>query len=168
MILTNRMTSRTSRALFFCTLLLAVGALAACGRGAVAPPPPPPEPVMIEVSGSAEMNAGGNAAIVRIYMLASDAAFRRTPIQDFWQDDAAALGSDLMGAKREVLLYPGDRETFQIEPVGDVAFIGIAADLREPDPNGWRVIYPVAELRGQRVSVAIDRDRLDARIAGAR
>jgi type VI secretion system VasD/TssJ family lipoprotein len=161
------MTYTASRLLFHCTMLLAVAALASCSRGAVAPPPPP-EPVVLEVSGASGMNAGGNAAIVRVYMLASDAAFRRTPIQDFWQDDAVALGSDLMGAKREVLLYPGDRETFQLEPMPEVAFVGIAADLREPDPNGWRVIYPVSELRGRRVTVVVDTDRLDARVAGPR
>jgi len=151
------------------TLFLSIGVLASCGRGAVVTPtPPPPDPVLIAVDGLADMNAGGNAAIVRVYLLASDAGFRRTPIQDFWQDDAAALGSDLMGAKREVLLYPGDQETFQIEPVAGVAFVGIAADLREPDPNGWRVIYPVGDLRGRRLAITVNSDRLDAQVVDPR
>jgi len=141
------------------SLLLIVPLLAACSRRPAEPPPP--APTVVDISGTSAMNAGGNAAIVRVYMLASDAAFRRTPIQDFWQDDSAALGTDLAGSKREILLYPGDQESFTITPGENVAFVGIAADLREPDPNGWRVIRPVDELRGRRMNVVVTEDRLD-------
>lgn len=146
-------------------LLVAVPLLASCSRRPLEPPPPP-EPTVIELSGTADMNAGGNAAIVRVYLLTSDAAFRRTPIQDFWQDDAAALGADLVGTKREILLYPGDRESMQLTPGADVAFIGFAADLRNPDPNAWRAIHPVDDLRGRRVAVTVTTDRLAVNASG--
>lgn len=145
-------------------LLVAVPLLASCSRRPLEPPPP--DPTVVELTGTADMNAGGNAAIIRVYMLSSDAAFRRTPIQDFWQDDAAALGADLVGSKREVLLYPGDRESMQFVPGAEVAFIGFAADLRNPDPNAWRVIRPVDELRGRRVAVTVDVDRLTVDASG--
>jgi type VI secretion system VasD/TssJ family lipoprotein len=146
-------------------LLVAVPLLASCSRRPLEPPPPP-DPTVISLTGTADMNAGGNAAIIRVYMLSSDAAFRRTPIQDFWQDDSAALGADLVGTKREVLLYPGERESMQFVPGADVAFIGFAADLRDPDPNAWRVIRPVDELRGRRVAVTVNSDRVTVDASG--
>jgi type VI secretion system VasD/TssJ family lipoprotein len=146
-------------------------ALAGCGLlGRSAPPPvaaalpPPPAPVQVELQGTAGMNAGGNAAIVRFYVLASDAGFRRTPIDAFWQDDAAALGADLLGPRREILLYPGEREAFQMDPPSGTAFLGIAADLRDPDANAWRVVYPLEEVRGRTLRVAVDSTRLDVRV----
>lgn len=153
------MTKRARFAGCVTVLVLAVGLIAGCGRGAERPP----APVYLNVSGSADMNSGGNAAIVRVYLLASDASFRRTNLEAFWQDDAAALGSDLVGPKREILLYPGESEEIELNMIPGVSYIGIAADLRNPDPNSWREIYPVAELGNRRLNITIGEDRLDVR-----
>lgn len=141
--------------------VLASGLLIGCGRGAERAP----APIQLHISGSPDMNSGGNAAIVRAYLLASDASFRRTNLEAFWQDDTAALGSDLIAPKREVLLYPGENEDIQLNMIPGVAYVGIAADLRNPDPNSWRVIYPVSELRGRRLIVTVGEDRLDVQPA---
>lgn len=141
--------------------VFAAGLLTGCGRGAEKAP----APIHLQVSGSPDMNSGGNAAIVRVYLLASDASFRRTNLEAFWQDDAAALGSDLVGPKREILLYPGENEEIQLNMIPGVSYVGIAADLRNPDPNSWRVIYPVSELQSRHLVVTIGEDRLDVRPA---
>ena len=134
-----------------------------CSRAPQAPPPPPP-PLMMTVVGGEDLNGGGNAAVLRIYQLSGDANFRRAPVQAFWQDDEQALGAELVSAKREVLLFPGSTETVQIDLADDAAFVAIAADLRDPDPENWRAIYPADEVRGQAVGVVVGEDRLFVRL----
>lgn len=147
-------------------LVLGFALLAGCSRRPPAPAAPTPlPPASVELRGTAGMNAGGNAAIVRFYVLSSDAAFRRSPLAAFWQDDAAALGSDLL-SRREVLLYPGETESLSIEVPASAAFLGLAADLRDADPNAWRAIFPADEVRGAALRVSIDSTRLVARIGG--
>jgi type VI secretion system VasD/TssJ family lipoprotein len=142
-----------------CLLALLV---AGCGRPPVAPPPPPP--LTITVAGGEDLNGGGNAAVLRIYQLGGDANFRRAPVQAFWQDDEQALGAELVGTKREVLLFPGSTETVRVDLEDEAAFVAVAADLRDPDPEGWRAIYPADEVRGRAVAVVVGDDRLFVRL----
>lgn len=126
--------------------------------------PPAPPTLTATIVGEADLNGGGNAAVVRLYPLAGDANFRRAPVQSFWQNDEAALGEELVSAKREVLLFPGTNEAVEL-PLDDRAqFVGIAADLRDPDPDHWRAIYPVDEVRGQNVSIRVGERRLFVRL----
>lgn len=138
--------------------LAALTVLLSCVLGACrssTPPPAPPQPLEVALVGTDSLNGGGNAVVVRLYALAGDAAFQQAPVQSFWQDEAAALGSDLLGGAREVTLFPGAREQVQLQPDPRAQFVGIAADLREPARDGWRAVYPVSELRGRRVTVTV-------------
>lgn len=119
---------------------------------------------MMTVVGGENLNSGGNAAVLRIYQLAGDANFRRAPVQQFWQDDEQVLGAELVGTKREVLLFPGSSEVVQIDLEDDTEFVAVAADLREPDQEGWRAIYPADEVRGNAVAVLVGEDRLYVRV----
>lgn len=116
-------------------------------------------PLEMTVAGEPELNGGGNAVIVRIYQLRSDTNFRGATVETFWQDDHAALGNEYVD-HRQMLLYPNQVETIPIELNKEARYVGIAADLREPDQDRWRDIFAVGELRGRDVSVSVGSNRL--------
>lgn len=151
------------RLLSFVLMLLLVGGIG-CRRAPMAPQAPPEPPLTLTAVGGENLNGGGNAAVLRIYQLAGDANFRRAPVQQFWQNDEQALGAELVGTKREVLLFPGSSEVVQLEIEDDTEFVAVAADFRAPDQEGWRAIYPVEEVRGSAMSVLVGEDRLYVRV----
>lgn len=141
--------------------------LVGCRRTQLPPPPEPPAPLAVTVVGESDLNGGGNAAVVRIYQLAGDANFRRAPVQSFWQNDEQALGSELLSGKREVLLFPDVTETVEVPLDDRTQFVGFAADLRDPDPDHWRAIFPVSEVRERAVAVRVGERRLFVRVDAA-
>lgn len=113
------------------------------------------------VRGEANMNNGGNAAVVRIYQLTGDSNFMRTSIESFWENDEQALGDELIGSKEEILLYPNEERAIDLEIGDETRFVGIAADLRAPDPLQWRHVFNADELRGEQITVTVSEDRLN-------
>ena len=133
-------------------LVLAFLGVSACRSSA----PPPPQLV---VRGAPDLNAGGNAAIVRVYQLTNDTNFEGATLETFWRDDAGALGDELISSQN-VLLYPNQVETFELDLDENTRFIGVAVDLREPELDSWRAIYPATDLEKRRLSVTIGRNEL--------
>lgn len=132
-------------------MLLVAGA--GCGR-----------PMQVTVAGRPAMN-GGHAASVFVYQLTGDASFRQTPVEAFWRDDEAALGGQLLaGGRREVLLYPGQAQTLEVDLLDDVRFVGFAADLREAEGDAWRDVRPAEALSGGTVVVTVERQGIRVRI----
>lgn len=153
------LTSSTSRLRLSLLVVLAAG-LTACGGSRGAAPddpeaPPVPTTASFRLSGTADMNAGGNSARVYVYALSSDATFLTTPAQVFWDDPAAALGPDLLSTLRDATVRPGESAVLDEVAVGTAAFIGIAADLREPVGSTWRTVLPVASVRGRALTVVV-------------
>ena len=119
----------------------------------------PPKPVGVTLVGEANLN-DGNAAVVRLYALGGDANFTRVPPGPFWQDDRTALGDELIGAPREVVLFPDTSEdvAFTLDPTAQ--FVGVAANLRSPDADLWRAIVSAEALRGKALHVTVGRSSL--------
>ena len=119
----------------------------------------PPGPVGVTMIGEANLN-DGNAAVVRLYALGGDANFTRVPPGPFWQDDRTALGDELIGAPREVVLFPDTSEdiAFTLDPTAQ--FVGVAANLRSPDADRWRAIVSAEALRGKALRVTVGRSSL--------
>jgi type VI secretion system VasD/TssJ family lipoprotein len=115
----------------------------------------------LTVHGGADMNNGGNAAIVRIYQLSGDSNFMRTSLETFWRDDEESLGAELIAPKQEILLYPDQERAIDLNIGDETRYIGIAADLRAPDPAQWRRVFDAQELRGRDVTVTVGSDRLN-------
>lgn len=116
--------------------------------------------VDVQVKGEEDMN-GGNAASVVIYQLSNDAKFRTTPIEAFWRDDEAALGDELVGRRREVLMYPLQIRFIEVDVEENTNFIAVAANLRNPEADAWRRIFPVKEVVGESVQVRVANTTLD-------
>jgi len=115
----------------------------------------------LSLEGSSSMNSGGNAAVVRVYQLASSTTFRQAPIESFWQDDEGLLGSDLVVPKVERTLYPDAVEEITLEIHENTRYIAIAADLRDPDADHWRQLFTVEEVEeGQPFVVEVGERRL--------
>lgn len=108
----------------------------------------------VVVFGEPEMNSGGNAAVVKIYQLSGDGNFQNTPISAFWRDDAGALGNELVESPRKVTVYPSGSKTVEFDLAENTSYIGVAANLREPDREQWRSIHPLKGM-GDQISVTV-------------
>ena len=122
--------------------------------------PPARELATVEFEGTDTMNAGGNAARVYLYALTSDATFLSTPVQVFWDDPVATLGSDLVGTPRDATVRPDDATTLDDLSIGTAAFLGIAVDLRDPEGTSWRTVLPASEVKGKTLHVTVTENGL--------
>ena len=126
--------------------------LAGCSGGA--PAAAPARDVAVALAGAADMNAGGNAAIVRVYELTGEAPFALVPLEEFWTDDDAALGRTLVG-KREVLLYPQEVRAIPLTLDARTTHLGVAADFRSPGLDDWRAVFPAARVLADGLGVLV-------------
>lgn len=135
-------------------MLIAVWLLAGCGGSRA---------LNMTLAGKPDMNSiddggGGNAAVVRIYQLSNETNFRDVTLEAFWQNDEEALGSELIAPPQQIRLFPDQQETIKVEPTSNTKFIGVAADLRQPDRERWRQIYSIEEMKGKRIMVEVGKN----------
>lgn len=133
---TGRWTVRTVRGLVGAALMIATAA--ACSKT--------PQ-IQFSVSGQKYMNSGGYAALVCIYQLRSDTNFLRIQRDQFWREGQTALQSDMVGARTEIMLSPGETRTVTLELSKETKFIGAAADFRKPEGDAWRQLLPLDQKK---------------------
>lgn len=109
--------------------------------------------------GTPNMNNGGNAAVVKVYQLKGNGTFTQVPVSSFWKNDEGALGGDLLASPRSVTLYPSDSTTIEFPLVEKAQYIGVAANLRDPDREAWRSVHALKEM-GDYVSVTVEGTRV--------
>ena len=131
--------------------------------GPQAPPAPVLRPVTLTIVGGAEMNAGGNAAVVKVYPLRGTSMLLGTIVESFWRE-GGSVGDDLAGAPQEVLVYPGESTTITVDLPADTPYLGLAADLRSPEPDAWRTTFEAPAVRGKTVTVTVGERALDSRV----
>ena len=152
--------SRLSLALALAAVLGGCGLFGGGAAPAVpgAPPAPPPAPVLrpvtLTIVGGTDMNAGGNAAVVKVYPLRGTSMLLGTVVESFWRE-GGSVGDDLAGAPQEVLVYPGESTTITVDLPADTPFLGLAADLRSPEPDAWRTTFEAPAVRGRTVTVTV-------------
>lgn len=157
----------------FHAFLLLTGGAAACGAPAApveakAPAPCPRLTTTAVISASARSNAGASGDAypvqVRVYQLASDASLRAAAFDEVWQDDAAALGADLVKVE-ELTVFPESSETLRLDPPENVNHVAFVALFREPQGRDWYTVYdvtapptqPPCPAKGPSISVLVDR-----------
>jgi len=111
-------------------------------------------PLTVRLVGADDMN-GGNAARVYVYELSGDTNFRNTALSTFWSDPEEALGNELVRPARQQLLYPGETQTLEFEVAEGTQYIGITADLRNPERERWRSVHPVEDVKGEEIVVQV-------------
>jgi type VI secretion system protein VasD len=133
------------------TLLAPLALLVRCGS------PPPPPVLMLTIQAGADQNpdpAGHPTPVaIRIYELASAAAFERADEFALIERQAEVLGADFV-ASDEVLMVPGERRTIARELKPNTRFIGAIALFRAIDQATWRVVMPAAPNGPTRMSLA--------------
>ena len=117
---------------------LAYATLAGCG-GASAPPPPTVAALTMTAAADANPDASGAAApvTVRIYQLASTAAFEQADFFQLYNNDQTVLGADLLG-RDEVTITPGGTQQLVKELKPGVTAIGVVAAFRDIQHANWR------------------------------
>lgn len=121
-------------------------------------------PLTVRLIGEEDMN-GGNAARVYVYELSGETNFRNTTLSTFWSSNEEALSNELIATPQQRLLYPNETQTLEFEVSEETRYIGIAADLRNPDREQWRSVHSVEEVEGEEivVRVGVDRVQVDVR-----
>lgn len=166
------MTTAPLRLSLALALALTLGGCGLFGGGAApavpgAPPGAPPAPVLrpvtLTIVGGADMNAGGNAAVVKVYPLRGTSMLLGTIVESFWRE-GGSVGDDLAGAPQEVLVYPGEATTITVDLPADTPYLGLAADLRSPEPDAWRTTFEAPAVRGRTVTVTVGARSLDTAV----
>ena len=126
--------------------LATAAALAVWGCAAPPPPPPPPTIVQLKLSATRDVNANpsgqGAPVVVRVYQLASPAAFEKAEFFRLMNADATALGADLV-KKDEYLLAPGTTKQAELTIPAPVKALGIMAAYRQFQSTTWRITVPI-------------------------
>jgi type VI secretion system protein VasD len=155
------------------TLCLSLG----CSSSTPPPAAPtPPEPCVaprprVTIAAGEQVNAGvdgrGLPVQVRLYQLKSEAKLTNAFFEEVWNDDAKTLAEDLL-TLREVTVFPGKSQAFELEQSPDSRVLGAVALFREPRGRDWFVTYdlPVAKKEPPcpppepRISIWLDRMKI--------
>lgn len=124
------------------------------GSETVAAPTSEARAVTLAIAGTANMNAGGNAAVVTVYQLTDADPFGLIPLEEFWSSTDAALAGTLV-SKREVVLYPQEVRAVPFVLDARTTHVGIAADFRSPSLDGWRLVVPAGRVLADGLGVLV-------------
>ena len=94
---------------------------------------------IVQADDSINPNAAGapSPTLVKIYELKTLGGFMQADFFKLLDDDASALGGDLV-AKRELEIKPGEKQNFERASPYDTKFIGVIAGFRSIDKATWR------------------------------
>ena len=141
---------------------LIAGILSGCGG------PPPPPPTLVSVTLTAEPRSNGGAPLsVRVYQLASPAAFEAAQFFPLYNGDAVLLKDDLV-KRDEVLLAPGQSKTLALKPSDKTTTIGVVGAYRDYETLTWRTVTPVPPHQSSVLTVVSSMAGLSATIAPAK
>ncbi len=135
------------------SLLMLVGALAACSTApapqakAPAKPCPPPNP-KVSLTATKRANPSvegeGRPVQVRVYQLASDTRVRNATFEEIWQKDREVLRTDLKTVTEQTI-FPGETKRVSLKRDPDAHYLTIVALFREPQGKDWFVSYELTE-----------------------
>lgn len=146
---------RGSKAMIRSLAAFACALLVGCGGAA---PPPPPTVASVAIAAAADINpdAAGAAApvAVRIYQLASTAAFEKADFFQLYQNDQSVLGADMLG-RDEMVLAPGASQQLTVEMKPGARFIGVVAAFRDVQNARWRATAAPPANQTSQVQVSV-------------
>jgi type VI secretion system protein VasD len=150
-------TSSLSRLTIIAFLTCATLALAACGSA------PKKHGLEILITASADVNpdleSRASPVILHVLELTAIDEFNRADYFSLTQDDAAALGVDVVN-KTELILTPGSQKSLTLELDEKVTYLGLVAGYRDIDNSRWRIAEEIRPGKTERVSVSLGRDQV--------
>lgn len=135
--------------------LVAAATLAGCASE----PPAPRGAIPVYVTSTRDVNPDpqGRAApvVVRVYGLAARDSFTlAAPIQ-LIQQDAKALGGDML-ERQEVILAPSDQKFITLPANEKVNYVGVVAAYRAIDKATWREVVAVPATGSVILDMTVD------------
>ena len=146
------------RPYLFVVLLLLVFGLASCGGA------PKKHSLKIRISATTDVNpdleARPSPVILHVLELSAIDEFNRADFFALTQNDAAALGGDVLN-KKEIILTPGASKETILELDKQAVFLGFVAGYRDIDNARWRVSQAVVPGKTDWISVSITKQQIE-------
>ena len=118
------------------SMVLITVLLTACGSA------PKKETLEIRITATSDVNPDLNnrpsPVILHILELTAIDAFNRATFFELTENDAAALGGDVLN-KKEIILTPGGSSETVLDLDSQTGFLGFVAAFRDIDNSRWRV-----------------------------
>ena len=137
---------------------IAIAAVTGC---AAAPPPPPPPPPKLSVNVVAatylnpDANGRASPVVMRVYELKSPTQFANADFHALFDQDRAALASDIV-AREEFVLRPGETKAIDKLLAPDTQAIGVMAAFRDIERARWRAVAALTPAKDNIVTVVVD------------
>lgn len=142
----------------FLILSLLVFGLASCGGA------PKKHSLNIRISASSDVNPDLNSrpspVILHVLELSAIDEFNRADFFALTQNDAAALGGDVLN-KTEIILTPGSSRETVLELDQQAVYLGFVAGYRDIDNSRWRVSQAVVPGKTDWISVQITKQQIE-------
>ena len=117
--------------------------------------------IIMYVSGTTDLNNGGNPVVIRLYQLNSEVNFNRVTLEKFWENDQAILDNELIGNPVEVVLYPEEEIILkEVEIKDETRYFAAAANFYNPNLNYWRDIYDLSTDNIDVLLIAVGKDKV--------
>jgi type VI secretion system protein VasD len=141
---------------FFVIAALAIS-LASCGGA------PKKHGLDIRISATADVNPDSETrpspVILHVLELTSIDQFNRADYFALTEDDASALGGDVLN-KTEIILTPGDFKEIALELDEQIAYLGFVAGYRDIDNSRWRVAQEIIPGKTDWIAVIIGKQQI--------
>ncbi len=142
----------------FAILSLLVLGLASCGSA------PKKHTLKIRISATTDVNPDLNTRpspiILHVLELSAIDGFNRADFFALTQNDAAALGGDVLN-KTEIILTPGSSKETVLELDKQAVYLGFVAGYRDIDNSRWRVSQAVVPGKTDWISVNIAKQQIE-------
>jgi len=107
------------------------------------------------VRGTKDLNNGGNSVVVWIFQLSADNEFMRATVESYKKQGNDLFINTLTKSPKEIVLHPEDIKTPVLNISEETEFIGILADFRNPDRQGWRQLFEIDKNPPKKLKVTI-------------
>lgn len=129
-------------------VLLALLPLGCKGSDSKSPESACEQLIDLELSAGEHLNPGDDGGalpvVVRYYQLKDRVAFEASDFRSIWQEDAQALGGDLL-ERTESTLFPATRDRKRLVRKPEASYLAVVALFRNPLGTDWRQIQALPE-----------------------
>jgi type VI secretion system protein VasD len=144
--------------LLFIILSLLVFGLASCGGA------PKKHSLNIRISATTDVNPDVDTrpspVILHVLELSAIDEFNRADFFALTQNDASALGGDVLN-KTEIILTPGSSKETMLELDQQAVYIGFVAGYRDIDNARWRVSLAVVPGKTDWIGIKIAKQQIE-------